>query len=247
MSTQPDDDYSTGPIDARAAVAQLGRIVLDTESVDSLLQRVADLAKQVLPGVDEASVTLITNDKATTAVYTGPLALDLDESQYGRGYGPCLEAAVGGEILRIVDARVEARWPDYARSAVQRGSLSSMSVPVPVQESVHAALNLYSVRAHAFDDDTMKQAREFASYAAVALHNMHVYRSARELAENLDRAMQSRAIIEQAKGILMAQRRCDATEAFNLMAAASQRGNRKVRDLAQGIVDGVTRGSTSPH
>ena len=63
--------------------------------------------------------------------------------------------------------------------------------------------------------------------------------SARELAENLDIAMRTRAVIEQAKGILMSQRRCDATEAFDLLAAASQRSNRKLRDIAQGIVDGV--------
>jgi AmiR/NasT family two-component response regulator len=73
----------------------------------------------------------------------------------------------------------------------------------------------------------------------VAVHNLHLYESTRELAENLDLAMQHRAVIEQAKGILMSQRRCTATDAFNLLAAASQRSNRKLRDIAQGIVDGV--------
>jgi AmiR/NasT family two-component response regulator len=69
---------------------------------------------------------------------------------------------------------------------------------------------------------------------------MHLYESTRELADNLDIAMRTRAVIEQAKGILMSQRRCDATEAFNILAAASQRSNRKLRDIAQAIVDGVT-------
>jgi AmiR/NasT family two-component response regulator len=69
---------------------------------------------------------------------------------------------------------------------------------------------------------------------------MHLYEGTRELAENLDIAMRTRAVIEQAKGILMSQRRCDATEAFNLLAAASQRSNRKLRDIAQAVVDGVT-------
>ena len=98
----------------------------------------------------------------------------------------------------------------------------------------------YGVEADAFDDDARDVARAFASYAAVAVHNMHLYESTRDLAQNLDMAMQSRAVIEQAKGILMSQRRCDATEAFSLLAAASQRSNRKLRDIAQGIVDGVT-------
>jgi AmiR/NasT family two-component response regulator len=68
---------------------------------------------------------------------------------------------------------------------------------------------------------------------------MHLYETTREWAMNLDAAMRSRAVIEQAEGILMSQRHCDAAEAFSLLAAASQRSNRKVRDIAQSLVDGV--------
>lgn len=113
-------------------------------------------------------------------------------------------------------------------------------MPLPVREAVHGALNLYGLEADAFDDDARHVARAFAAYAAVAVHNMHLYEHTRDLAQNLDVAMRSRAIIEQAKGIPMSQRRCDAAEAFTLLAAASQRSNRKLRDIAQGIVDGVT-------
>ena len=226
-------------LDPRDAFAELGRISFDNTSMEAMLQRIAELAKQVIPGVAEASVTLIANDKATTAAYTGPLALDLDETQYGRGYGPCLEAAVGEELRGIADARTETRWPDYARTCVERGALSSLTVPVPVHQTVHAALNLYALGAHAFDDGAAALARTFASYAAVAMGNVHVYETTRERAENLEIAMQTRAVIEQAKGILMAQRRCDAAAAFNILAAASQRANRRLREIAAAIVDGV--------
>ncbi len=226
--------------DPRDAFAELGRISFDNTSMEAMLQRVAELAKQVIVGVAEASVTLIANDKPTTAAYTGRLALDLDETQYGRGYGPCLEAAVGEEIREIIDARQETRWPDYTRVAVERGSLSSLSAPVPIREGLHGGLNLYAVEANAFGGDARYVAGTFASYAAVAVHNMHLFESTRALADNLDIAMRTRAVIEQAKGILMSQRRCDATEAFNLLAAASQRSNRKLRDIAHAIVDGVT-------
>jgi putative methionine-R-sulfoxide reductase with GAF domain len=226
--------------DPRDAFGELGRLSFDDTSMEAMLQRIAELAKQVLPAVAEASVSLIEHDKASTAAYTGRLALDLDETQYGRGYGPCLEAAVGEEIVEITDARAETRWPAYAQAAVERGSLSSMSVPLPVREALHGGLNLYAVEASAFDDDARTIATTFASYAAVAVHNMHLYESTRELADNLDLAMRTRAVIEQAKGILMSERRCDATAAFTLLAAASQRSNRKLREIAQAIVDGVT-------
>jgi GAF domain-containing protein len=238
MSTdQTADRPLPDPLDA---VAALARLSFDSTSMDTMLQRIAQLAKELIPGVAEASVSLIANDKAHTAAYTGRLALDLDESQYGRGYGPCLEAAVGEEIREITDARTETRWPDYTRAAVERGSLSSLSVPLPVREGLHGGLNLYAVEADGFDDTARDVGRAFASYAAVAVHNMHLYQSTRDQAEHLDIAMQTRAVIEQAKGILMSQRRCDAQQAFNLLAAASQRSNRKLRDIAQAIVDGVT-------
>jgi GAF domain-containing protein len=236
-TAQPSDRPA---LDPRNAFTELARLFFDSTSLDAMLQRVAELAKQVIPGVAEASVTLIANDKAGTAAYTGRLALDLDETQYGRGYGPCLEAAIGEEIREITDARQETRWPDYTQKAVERGALSSLSAPLPIRDGLHGGLNLYAVEAGAFDDDARNAATTFSSYAAVAVHNMHLYESTRELADNLDLAMRTRAVIEQAKGILMSQRRCDATEAFNLLAAASQRSNRKLRDIAQAIVDGVS-------
>ncbi|MGY1636951.1 GAF domain-containing protein [Geodermatophilus sp. SYSU D00742] len=150
-------------MDVHDAFAELGRLSFGDTSLDGMLQKVADLAKRVIPGVAEASVSLVVNDKATTAAFTGKLALDLDESQYGRGYGPCLEAAVGEEIREITDAREEARWADYAQACVERGALSSMSVPVPVRQAVHGGLDLYAVEADAFDDEARDVARAFAS------------------------------------------------------------------------------------
>jgi AmiR/NasT family two-component response regulator len=116
-------------------------------------------------------------------------------------------------------------------------------VPVPVREGIHGGLNLYARAAGAFNDDARGVASRFAAYAAAVVHNLHLYETARELAEHLDSAMRTRAVIEQAKGILMSQRRCDATEAFNLLAAASQQSNRKLRDIAQSVVDGVSGAS----
>jgi GAF domain-containing protein len=226
--------------DPRDAIAELARLPFDTTTLDTMLQRIAELAAELMPGVEAASVTLIVNDRAYTAASTGGLALDLDEEQYRRGHGPCLEAAIGEQIREVTDARAETRWPDYARAAVERGSLSSLSVPLPVREGIDGGLNLYAVEADRFDDHDRHVSRAFASYAAVAVHNMHLYASTRDQARHLDTAMKTRAVIEQAKGILMSQRHCDADEAFALLAAASQRSNRKLRLIAQAIVDGVT-------
>ena len=229
---------------AQAAFDELGRTALREHSMESLLQRVAELTRDVVPGAREVSVSVLDPRRATTVVSTGQLASDLDESQYAKGYGPCLAAAAGGETMYIDDARTERRWGDYARTCVQRGSLSSMSVPVPLTQSVSAALNVYGEEAHAFDAAARDVGAAFAAYAGVALSNMHLYDSARQLADHLERAMQSRAVIDQAKGILMGQRRCTAEQAFDLLVSASQRSNRKLRDVAQSLVDST--GATPP-
>jgi AmiR/NasT family two-component response regulator len=112
-----------------------------------------------------------------------------------------------------------------------------MSIPVPVQREVMAALNIYSTEQHAFDPDSIELATTFGAYAGVALANMHLYEAQGQVAEQLQNAMQSRAVIEQAKGILMGQRRCTAEDAFDLLIKISQDTNRKLRDVAQALVD----------
>jgi GAF domain-containing protein len=222
--------------DTERALDELGRLALREQSMESLLQTVADLAKSVLPGALETSVSVLVNDKPTTAVFTGQLALDCDESQYGRGYGPCLHAASSGEMTEIADARTETRWADYCRSAAEKGSLSSLSVPLPVSDHVRVALNVYAREPHAFDEVSRGIAARFAPYAAVTVANMVEYQSARDLAGNLQVALESRAVIEQAKGVLMERHKLTADQAFQFLAHASMSANRKLRDIAEHLV-----------
>jgi GAF domain-containing protein len=243
MTRSPDPSR---PLDASAAFEELGRIALDEHSMESVLQRVAELARDVVPGAAEVSVSLVSNSRAETVVHTGALAQELDETQYETGYGPCLEAALGGQPRIIADARTETRWPAYTPRAVEHGSLSSMSVPIPVQRHVSAGLNIYGRQVGAFDEHGVELATTFASYAAVALSNMHLYETNKRLAEQLAEAMHSRAVIDQAKGILMGQRRCDAGQAFELLVDLSQRSNRKLRDVAQALVDAAAQPEPPP-
>jgi GAF domain-containing protein len=229
---------SEGPpaIGLPEALERLGGLALRDESMDSVLQAVVDLAKQVLPGNPESSISLLVKGKASTAVSTGQFALDLDESQYGRGYGPCLHAAATGETTEIPDMATEPRWADYCRAAAARGTGSSLSVPLPIDEEVRGALNNYARESHAFDDEARAAAQRFATYAGVAVANMHAYQSARDMAGNLRVALDSRAVIDQAKGILMERHKLTADAAFQALASVSMRNNTKVRDIAERLV-----------
>jgi len=219
------------------ALEQLGRMALREQSMESVLQTVVELAKQVLPGNPEASISLLVNGRPSTTSSTGELATDLDETQYGRGHGPCLESASTGQLIEIPDTATELRWADYCRIAAERGNGSSLSVPLPVSERVSGALNIYARQAHAFDEQAKEAALGFAPYASVAVANMHAYQDARDMAGNLQVALESRAVIDQAKGILMERHKVSADQAFQALAAVSMHTNRKVREIAEQLVD----------
>lgn len=223
------------------ALGRLTRLRLRDHTIGSALRELAEVAKVVVPGADEVSVSLVVKDTADTAAYTGDLALQLDEGQYQRGYGPCLDAATTGEVKHIDDMARETRWADYTQEAQRRGACSSISLPLVVDEDkkVSAALNIYSTSAHAFDHDARKTALSVASAGESLLVNLHEHDTSRQLVRQLAQALESRPVIDQAKGILMRDRGCTASEAFDLLVAASQRTNRKLRTIAQDVVDSV--------
>ena len=222
------------------AFAELARVTLADHSLDQVMEKVASLTKSTLGLNGEVSVTLLDRGKASTIASTGPLATELDERQYDRGYGPCLDCIDGGEPLIVKDMPTEQRWAEWARSAAAAGAGSSMSIPVPLQREVAAAVNIYSIDRDAFDDAAAELATTFAAYAGVALANMHLYQAQGQVAEQLQQAMRSRAVIEQAKGILMGQRRCTAEEAFDILVGLSQATNNKLRDVAEALVAQAT-------
>jgi GAF domain-containing protein len=227
------------PLEPSVAFGELARIKLADNDLKQVLSRVAELAKACIPGASEVSVTLINAGTPATVSFTGELADVLDEKQYDLGYGPCLDAARDHRVNLISDMAADERWPAFAANALQLGIRSSLSAGIPVQDAVSGALNVYSTLPGAFDDDATQLLQTFAGYAAVALANAHLYASTAALAKQMTEAMDSRAVIEQAKGILIAQRQVSADEAFDIMSRASQVGNRKLREIAAGIVAGA--------
>ncbi len=224
------------------ALAGLSRIDFARHDLQGVLGEVVRLAAgYLLPGGGEASLTLARGRAVYTPAYTGEPALALDETQYQAGDGPCLEATASGQALLARDLAGEKRWPAYARAATDAGIRSSLSLPLPAVGGVSGALNVYAITSDAFDRDAVQEGRTFAEHAAVAVANAHLYTDAAAEAHNMRLAMESRAVIDQAKGIIMADRRCTADEAFEILRRASNDTNRKLRELADIIVTEATR------
>lgn len=212
----------------------LAQFVITDGTLDDTLLRMAELACKVVPA-DMAGILLLAEGRPATGVFTDPQAADLDAAQYGTD-GPCRESFRCQQVCRIDSTYTEQRWPEFTAAAVAHGVTASLLVPLTACGERLGALALYS-RTGPFDVEAVAQAEDFAVSASIVLANVQAYWDARQLAERLQRAMRSRATIEHAVGILMAGGAGTPEEAFQLLVRASQRENRKLRDLAADIID----------
>jgi GAF domain-containing protein len=232
-------------LDPTGTLAELSKILLSAQTLEMVLEDIVGLARDRVPGADEVSMTLIDNGRPCTAASTGRIATEMDERQYDAGWGPCLDAAAAGQLLAVDDAATETRWPQFTEKAREIGVGSSISAPLPTQQHSGGSLNIYSTAPHSFDDPGRVLARSFADHAALAMAHAYRYTQAAHQAETLREAMRSRAVIEQAKGILMAARRLDADDAFNVLVQLSQTRHIKLRQLAAQIVSQASGHSVS--
>ena len=239
------------PAELIESVRELSSLLVSEQTLNAALDRVTTLSIQAIPGAEAVGITLVNDEKvrketywAETAAYSDERVMPLDEAQYETNEGPCLQAIKDNEIFTIEDLGAETRWPIFKVRAFDKGMRSSMSIPLAIGGRAIGALNMYAFETHAFKEADLDVAKTFASHAAITLANVQVYESAVQLSENLTEAMKSRAVIEQAKGMIMMQRHCTADEAFQTLVAASQSRNKKLRDIAQEVVEAASSGDS---
>ena len=236
--THPDDQPLDGAL-VPLALAELGALPFPDHSLDSLLHRVAGLTVRLLPADVAASVTVVSEGRPTTLAATDDLALDLDQVQYRLGAGPCLQAAVTGELVEVPELSSEERWADFAVQAADRGCRAMVSAPFPPTTgalAVTGGVNLYVRSAQEWDQQARQRAARFLEQAAVPVMNRYLLETSLARVDHLETAMASRAAIEQAKGILMERLKFSPEQAFEALARSSMATNTKLRDVAERVV-----------
>jgi GAF domain-containing protein len=218
----------------------LSQFLLAESSMGDTLLRVTEITIDALPAAEMAGISLLGEDGTpTTGVFTHQEAPEIDGAQYDAGRGPCLDAWRERRVVRLedVNAMVE-EYPEFADAARRHGVTSVLSLPLVAGKHGLGALNLYATTSKAFSPDDEATGTVLAAAAAIVLANASAYWEASQLSEQLSEAMKSRAVIEQAKGVLMARSpELDADGAFDVLRRASQRENVKLREIAQRIVD----------
>lgn len=228
--------------EASRALEDLAGLLADEQPLRQVLRQLADSAVRVIPDAAAVSVTLVAGDQAETAAATDPKVVDVDREQYAAGEGPCLEAARTLAPVRVEVSEATDRWPRFAAAARRVGVLAYLSAPLVVDVDGYellGSLNLYSETENGFDPFDEALLRLFTTAASTAITGARRYERSRELIENLQRALISRAEIDQAKGVLMAAHGISADEAFQRLAQESQQRNTKLRQVARNLLDSV--------
>ncbi|WP_299538665.1 GAF and ANTAR domain-containing protein [uncultured Streptomyces sp.] len=220
-------------------------LLLDTDTLDGFLQALADSALRLAPTADGCGITLEREHHPLTVVSAGTSAPPLDEAQYAQDDGPCLQSLRTGKEVSVTDMRAEVRWNGYPAFAADSGTLSSLSLPVAPRSHTAGALNLYSPKQDGFAGADLGGLRTLAAQATGAIALAQRLSDVQVFADDLQAAIRSRTVIDQAAGIVMAQRRCSAEEALGTLRAASQHRNIKLRDLCAQLVEGIAGATPS--
>ena len=214
----------------------LAGVVLAQQDVASSLNEICRIAVRAVPAAEGASITTLENGRPVAAAGSDDWAKELDELQYTEHEGPCLDCMRTGNVFRVRDLSADTRWPSYAPRAVAVGAGSMVSLPMATEGRNVGALNVYARGADAFNAEAVSVGEVIAAHSALAMQVAAAFFSHRDLAAQLREAVQSRPVIEQAKGILMARHGVTADAAFDLLRVASQRRNAKLRAVAEEVV-----------
>lgn len=228
------------PAALHALTADIGGVLESMDEVSDYLERVVHAVRRHVSGCDEVGVTLLSAGRPHTAAYTTVQTLDLDAVQYALDEGPCLDAARHARENLVDDLMVDdGRWPRFARECHVDGIRSLLAVPLVSGGQCVGAINLYGWEPRAFDAFDASLVRVVAARCADAIVAVSRLDGVRRLAGQLEQAMASRAVIEQAKGVIMAMRGVCEQDAFEVLRQTSQARNVKVRVLAHQVVTDV--------
>lgn len=231
------------PAHGPLALADVSRRLFNADSVLDTLQRIVDVSVETVRGCDGASVSFVQGDAIVTPVWTEDAVIETDRLQYTSGEGPCLDAIAQGATIHAADLSSDPRWRLFGPQAARRGFHSLLSLRLATDRTF-GSLNLYSRRRAAYDPLDHPHALAFSIHASVALAAADALEAARrswadesKRLAHVERALSSNQTITLAQGILMGTDGINAHEAFTVLRCASVRGNRKLLDVAQCVLE----------
>lgn len=219
-------------------IAEVAELLIEEEVPDGALRRLTGLAVELVPGDTAATVTIAVPKGALTFAASDRRLDELHRLQFEGGDGPVVETLRHNEPRRIDDTAAEHRWPQFCRAAAEAGFCSCLALPLRTDRQPAGAVALYGQEPDVFRGAVHDIALLFAAQGGTAMRNASLYRACRRMVDSLHSGLESRAVIEQAKGILHAELSVSPDEAFHLLSRYSQNTNQRVRVISTQLVQG---------
>jgi GAF domain-containing protein len=167
---------------------------------------------------------------------TDRLTIEIDLVQYQTGEGPCLAAMNDGDVVRIDILERDSRFTRFAPGALDLNLHSVLSVPLEANGRSVGALNMYSATTNGFDAETLEAVRPMAEYAGQAIGSSPLYAYSLDMVDGLVEDLESRAIIDQATGVLMATQEDTSEEALGQLRDLAMRSGESMRTVAEWVI-----------
>jgi GAF domain-containing protein len=247
-ATQRDADEA----ELYAGLRKVAGIVAGAQGVIDLLSDVAEFAVHAIPGADGIGVSLVDPRHETTVVQTwaatAMLVQEIDTAQYDElKEGPCITCMETQRPIVSGSLGSDSRWPHFGGRAARMRVHSALALPLIVGERVIGSINAYAKSRDAFAEHAVQLGSQFARPAAISVHNAQLLAHAQERPVRLQRALDSRSVIDQAIGIIRSRAGGSADEAFERLAQISQSENVKLTAVAERLVDGAVRRARARH
>jgi GAF domain-containing protein len=222
-------------------LAGLQSALLSTDSLEQFLHELSVLATRTVSDGMACGIALRQRRRPPSArACSDPLASAADQAQLEAGDGPAGYVLRHARAARVHDTATHDRWPRFCRKAAELGIRSCYAVPLTADGELVGALVMYARRPGAFGPGETAGADRFARHAAGALALALRLASCADQNDQLRSSIMSRAVIDQALGVIMATERCPQEKAFAMLRSVSQNTNVKLRDLAATIVTSVS-------
>ena len=222
--------------EVREALHELGDLRYSAGDLDDALHRIVQCTHDLF-AVDGASLMLIDPDQLLRSVADSDERVGhLEELQIQHGEGPCIDAFDDKELVHAADLAAERRWPDFSPAAVDRGLRAVLASPIPYNQTAIGVVAVFSAKANPWSPEGELALVAFTDLAALTIANTMQSEQRGELASQLQRALDARVIIEQAKGALVARDGVSPGEAFEQMRRQARAERRRVAAIAREIM-----------
>lgn len=216
---------------------RFARLLVTDYAITDVLHDLVDSVAAIF-GIHGAGVSLVRDGRLAFATASPEEIAALEEVQAAEQAGPSVDAYRTETPILIADiATQRQRWPTLAQVAARTGIVAVGAVPLRIDDLHLGTLDLYDTRAHDWTDEEADVARLLAALAASYIGNSSRLDRARETSEQLQRALDGRVIIEQAKGVLAGERGITVDQAFQILRAHARNRNAPLRDVANAVVN----------